>query len=154
VTSDRFKPPGGDSVRPVFETPPSEPPFPTAQFGVHSSSNGFDFAREAFGYAGEAFVAQFGDMTPGTGKVLGPVGFRVVRVDVEHGIVHEFASNRGNSNGPASLLETGGLERPVAARFDPSGAMLYVVDFGIMTTTEQGPRPRKQTGVIWRIRRA
>jgi hypothetical protein len=98
---------------------------------VHSSSNGFDFSRNpAFGFVGQAFVAQFGDQAPVTGKTLAPVGFKVVRVDVSSGIIKDFAVNKGGVNGPASRIGDGGLERPVAARFDPSGAALYVVDFG------------------------
>jgi hypothetical protein len=122
---------------------------------VHSSSNGFDFSRSAsFGHVGEAFVAQFGDMAPDVGKVLSPVGFKVVRVDVESGVTRDFAVNRGDTNGPASRIGGGGLERPLAARFDPAGAALYVVDFGVMTMGERGPEPRSGTGVLWRITRA
>ena len=68
-------------------------------------------------------------------------------------MVEDFAVNRGDTNGPASWLGSGGLERPVAARFDPAGTALYVVDFGVMTMTEQGPEPRKETGVLWKITR-
>jgi glucose/arabinose dehydrogenase len=122
---------------------------------VNASSNGLDFSRSArFGYAGEAFIAEFGDMTPNTGKVLAPVGFKVVRVDPATGVATDFAVNRGATNGPASRLGTGGLERPVAVRFDPSGDALYVVDFGIMTIEAGRPQPRGGTGVLWRITRA
>jgi hypothetical protein len=125
-----------------------------AHFGVNSSADGLDFSRSpAFGHVGEAFVALFGDMTPGTGKVLGPVGFKVVRVDVATGVINEFAVNRGRMNGPASWQRNGGLERPVSVRFDPTGAGLYVVDFGIMTLSSRGPAPQKGTGVLWRITR-
>jgi glucose/arabinose dehydrogenase len=134
---------------------PNAPPQPAALLGVHSSSNGMDFSRNPeFGHSGEAFIAQFGDMAPGVGKVLSPVGFKVVRVDVSSGVIHDFAVNRGTTNGPASRLGTGGLERPVAVRFGPSGAALYVVDFGVMTIGEQGPQPRDGTGVLWRITRS
>ena len=55
---------------------------------MHSSSNGFDFSRsKAFGFEGEAFIAQFGDMAPEVGKVWSPVGFKVVRVDVATGVI-------------------------------------------------------------------
>ncbi|HKY60094.1 MAG TPA: PQQ-dependent sugar dehydrogenase [Gemmatimonadota bacterium] len=143
-----------DDIRPVLASAPGEPPDPIAVFGVHSSADGFDFSRSgAFGHVGQAFVALLGDMSPPVGKVLSPVGFKVVRVDVESGVVEDFAVNRGDTNGPASWLGSGGLERPVAARFDPAGAALYVVDFGVMTMTERGPEPRKGTGVLWRITR-
>lgn len=132
---------------------PGTPPKPAATLGVHASANGFDFSRnEAFGHVGEAFVALFGDMAPEVGKVMGPVGFKVVRVDVSSGRVEDFAVNR-RKNGPASKVGGGGLERPVAARFDPSGEALYVVDFGVMTIGPQGPEPRQETGALWKITR-
>jgi hypothetical protein len=87
--------------------------------------------------------------------VLAPVGFKVVRVETNGGIVHDFAVNRGKENGPASKLKKGGLERPVACRFDPSGRALYVVDFGAMAVVPSAvgpaPRPFPGTGVLWRI---
>jgi hypothetical protein len=81
------------------------------------------------------------------------VGFKVVRVEVTTGVVEDFAVNKGNINGPASWLGSGGLERPLAARFDPSGRALYIVDFGVMTQSEAGAAPRQGTGVLWRITR-
>jgi glucose/arabinose dehydrogenase len=151
--ADWYEPPGGAAPGFLLAEHPGVPPRPVAMLGVHSSSNGFDFARNpAFGHVGEAFIAQFGDMAPGVGKVLAPVGYRVVRVDASSGVVHDFAVNRGDKNGPASWLGTGGLERPVAVRFDPSGTALYVVDFGVMTTGGD-PHPRLGTGVLWRITR-
>jgi glucose/arabinose dehydrogenase len=138
----------------VLAEEPGTPPKPSATFGVHASANGFDFSRsESFGHVGEAFVAEFGDMAPKVGKVLGPVGFKVVRVDPETGRVEDFAVNR-KDKGPASRVGGGGLERPVAARFDPSGEALYIVDFGVMTVGPQGPQPRQETGVLWKIRSA
>ena len=148
-----YKPRGEPAPGAVLATRPATPPQPAAVLGVHSSSNGLDFSRSAaFGHVGEAFVAQFGDMAPKVGKVLSPVGFKVVRVDVRTGVIEDFAVNRGKENGPASRLGTGGLERPVAARFDPTGRALYVVDFGVMTIGDN-PQPRAGTGVLWRITR-
>lgn len=149
---ERYKPPGRDKPKRLLEIYPGRPPRPTAVFPVHSSSDGFDFSRNpAFGHRGQAFVAQLGDEVPATGKVLAPVGFKVVRVDVGTGIIEDFAVNRGKTNGPASWLKTGGLERPLAARFDPEGTALYVVDFGVMTHHAKGAVPRTDTGVLWRI---
>ncbi|HEX2683417.1 MAG TPA: PQQ-dependent sugar dehydrogenase, partial [Ferruginibacter sp.] len=66
-----FRSPGRSLVKPVLQKYPNTPPKPTAVFGVHSSSNGFDFStNNGFGYTGQAFVAQFGDMSPKVGKVL------------------------------------------------------------------------------------
>ena len=37
-------------------------------------------------------------------------------------------------------------------RFNQDGSLLYVVDFGMMTTAErQKPAPYKGTGVLWRV---
>ncbi|WP_029035644.1 PQQ-dependent sugar dehydrogenase [Salinimicrobium terrae] len=144
--------PGKDSPAPVMAQYPEEPPHPVATFGVHSSSNGISFStNKNFGFNGQAFVAQFGDMAPGVGKVLAPVGFKVVRVDVDSGIVEEFAVNKAVKNGPATWLKSGGLERPVSVSFNPSGDALYIVDFGIMTMTDKGPNPMKKSGVIWKV---
>jgi glucose/arabinose dehydrogenase len=151
-SDEEYKVPGRSPVKPVLQSYPNTPPAPAAIFGVHSSSNGIDFStNSSFGYTGEAFVAQFGDMSPGVGKVLKPVGFKVVRVNVNDGVIRDFAVNKGKRNGPASWLEKGGLERPVSVKFDPSGQALYVVDFGIMKMTEKGPQPQMGTGVIWKI---
>lgn len=153
ITSPGFAPPGKDKPAQLLQSREQQVPAPAAILGVHSSSNGFDFSRsDSFGHRGEAFIAQFGDMTPGTGKLFNPVGFRVVRVQLDGGIVRTFAANRKGS-GPASALKTGGLERPTAARFTPSGDALYVVDFGILAMEGNAPKPVEKTGVLWRIRK-
>ncbi len=152
---NQFKPFLQEKPRLLLAEYPNHPPNPAAILPVHSSADGFDFSRnEQFGHRGEAFIALFGDQSPTTGKALGPVGFKVVRVDVQTGVIHEFAANKGKKNGPASATGNGGLERPVAARFDPSGKALYVVDFGILKETEEGSQPQQKTGVLWRIWRA
>jgi hypothetical protein len=150
--SEEFKPPKKGDVQRLIKTYPNIPPRPVAILGVHSSSNGFDFSKsQSFGYVGEAFIAQFGDMAPKVGKVLAPVGFKVVRVSTRNGVIQDFAVNRSKKNGPASWTGGGGLERPVAAKFSPDGNTLYVVDFGILKMTERGPEPQVGTGVIWKI---
>jgi glucose/arabinose dehydrogenase len=148
---EEFKTPGKEAVKPVLQKYPGTPPKPIAVFGVHSSSNGFDFAAAPFGYDGEAFVAQFGDMAPGVGKTLYPVGFKIVRVNITNGVIRDFAVNKGKRNGPASWLGKGGLERPVAVKFDPAGTALYVVDFGILQMNDKTPVPQVKTGIIWKI---
>lgn len=141
-------------VEPLLAKHPNKPPKPAAVLGVHAFSHGLDFSRSPlFGHVGEAFIAQFGDLTPFSGKTLQPVGFRIVRVDPATGVIEDFAVNRGERNGPASKLGTGGLERPLAVRFDPAGRALYIVDFGVMTSTKKGPEPVKGTGAVWRVTR-
>ncbi|MCY7329893.1 MAG: PQQ-dependent sugar dehydrogenase [Saprospiraceae bacterium] len=153
VNSDvEFKPPGQARPKALLLKKPGEVPTPAAVLGVHASANGLDFSRsDHFGYQAEAFIALFGDMAPGAGKVLSPVGFKVQRVDVKTGIIQDFAANKGRKNGPATWLKKGGLERPVAVRFNRSGDALYVVDFGIMQMGKAGPLPLQKTGVIWKI---
>jgi glucose/arabinose dehydrogenase len=148
LTDKRFKSKHGF----VLRNHPSRPPLPAATFGVHSSADGFDFSSSAsFGYTGEAFVALFGDEAPVVGKVLNPVGAKVVRVNVRNGVIEDFAVNKGRKSAPASKLGGAGLERPVAARFNPAGDALYVVDFGVMTHDKAGAHPVPGTGVLWRI---
>lgn len=143
------------AVKPLLQQYPGSPPKPSAIFGVHSSANGFAFSKSnAFGFSGEAFVAQFGDMAPEVGKVWAPVGFKVVRVNVETGVIRDFAVNRGRRNGPASWLGNGGLERPVSVVFDPTGSNMYLVDFGAVRTDNNGTHPQKGSGVIWKISKA
>ena len=143
--------PGKGAPAKILAENPGEPPRAIAGLGVHSSSNGFDFSSsDDFGFKGEAFIAQFGDMAPGVGKVEHPVGFKVVRVNIETGVSHDFALNK-KKNAPASKITGGGLERPTAARFTPDGKTLYIVDFGIMQTSEKGPHPIEGTGVIWKV---
>lgn len=151
---DHFRPPWKERPELLLAEYPNVPPRPAAILDVHSSSNGIDFSRSPeFGYVGHAFIPQFGDQAPGTGKVLAPVGFKVVRVDLKTGVIHEFAVNKGRTNGPASWHRSGGLERPLSLRFDPEGTSLYVVDFGVMTMADK-PNPYPGTGVIWRITRS
>src|SRR5207248_6410770 len=90
----------------------------------------------------------------GNGKVRRPVGCRVVRVNPCNGVINDFAVNKGKEAGPGTKECNGGLERPVDCRFNCDGSVLYVVDFGVMTTLERNkPTPYRETGVIWRVRR-
>ena len=155
LAQNHFSVPGKARPKFVLAQHPQTPPKPAAILGVHSSADGFDFSRSAaFGHRGEAFVALFGDQAPGVGKVMHPVGFKVVRVNVRTGEVEDFAVNKGRINAPASALRSGGIERPLAARFDPSGRALYVVDFGVLLMDGKGAHPKQGTGVLWRITKA
>jgi glucose/arabinose dehydrogenase len=155
INTKHFDAPGKPRPRFVLAQHPNPPPAPVTTFEVHSSADGLDFSRsEKFGHVGEAFVALFGDEAPSTGKSLYPAGFKIVRVNVNTGIVETFAMNGGDANGPASKLRRGGLERPVAVHFNKEGDALYVVDFGIVRQDKKGAHPQQGTGVIWKITRA
>jgi glucose/arabinose dehydrogenase len=154
LNQELYEVPGKGKPQLVLAKPPGKPPRPVASLGVHASSNGLDFSRsKRFGHAGHAFIAEFGDQAPDSGKSLHPVGFRVIRVDVSNGRIEDFVVNRSDKGGPASKIGGGGLERPVAVRFDPSGDGLYVVDFGVMLMDKTGPKPQQRTGVLWRVTR-
>jgi len=152
VNNDEFRSSNGMELKPLLKVYPNAPPKPVAILGVHSSSNGLAFStNESFGYHGEAFIAQFGDMAPNAGKVMYPVGYKVVRVNVNSGVIRDFAVNKGKRNGPASWLETNGLERPISVKFDSDGKSLYLVDFGIVRITDKGTESKINTGVVWKI---
>lgn len=149
-----FRPPGKAAPKRLLATLPNQPPRPVAKFPVHSSADGFEFSRSAaFGHVGEAFVAIFGDEAPTTGKMLAPVGGKVVRVDVTDGTITDFAVNNAPQQGPGTKVGVAGLERPVSVRFDRSGEALYIVDFGVLRHDARGAHPERGTGAIWRIRR-
>jgi glucose/arabinose dehydrogenase len=154
VWKHHFKVPGKGKPDAVLATYPNQALRPAAIMGVHSSSNGIEFSRSAsFGYEGEAFVAQFGDMAPEVGKVLSPVGYKIVKINIDTGVIDDFAVNKGKKNGPASWLKKGGLERPMDVAFDPAGTAMYVADFGIMQVSKKGSKPVEGTGVVWKITR-
>jgi glucose/arabinose dehydrogenase len=151
--------PGSPTPTKLLAKDPGTPPKPAARLGTHSASHGMDFSRsDRFGFAGQAFVAEFGDMAPAVGKALSATGFRVVRVDVRTGEVRDFVANVGGGadgqNGPASRLGGRGLERPIAVKFSRDGSALYVVDFGVMNVTRDGVEPVPGTGVLWKVTRS
>jgi glucose/arabinose dehydrogenase len=149
VTDGSFDAPG--KPKPEFlwqEHPPLARAFTT--FPPHEGVNGLALSPGgAFGFEGEAFVAMFGTFAPvTTGTNIQPVGFRVVRVDLTSGEVHNFAANA--VPGPAYINQQGGFDRPSDLVFGPDQS-LYVVDWGASTLTPEGLKLQPQTGIIWRI---
>jgi glucose/arabinose dehydrogenase len=145
--------PGGQGREPVLaEFPDPDPPKPTVSFEPHAAANGLAIAPDGpFGFAGQAFVALFGDLAPiTTPRLMTPAGFKVVRVDLEGRQIHEFAVNR--IEGPASKLPHDGFERPSHCAFGPDGA-LYVTDFGEIDIAPEkaGIRVQAGSGSVWRI---
>ncbi|GHO70453.1 hypothetical protein KSC_093450 [Ktedonobacter sp. SOSP1-52] len=146
---------GGQGREPVLaEHPDPQPPRPFVSFEPHAGANGADFCHDAaFGFAGDAFVALFGDLAPiTTPRLTNPAGFKVVRVEMQTQQIVDFAVNK--IAGPASKLPHEGFERPSHCQFGPDGA-LYVVDWGKIDIAPErgGVRMQMGTGTLWRIRR-
>jgi len=152
VYNGRFTKPFGSRPKALMAKHPNIPPAPVTKFPVHSSADGIDFSRnEKFGHVGDAFVALFGDQSTDVGKLLHPVGFSVVRVNIANGVTEVFAINK-KDHGPASKIKSNGLERPLSVKFNPAGDALYVIDFGVLLEHD-GAKPEIGTGVIWKITR-
>jgi glucose/arabinose dehydrogenase len=146
---------GGQGREPVLaDFPDDDPPKPIVSFAPHAAANGLAIAPPGdFGFEGQAFVALFGDLAPiTTPRLATPVGFKVVRVDLDRREIVDFAVNR--IQGPASKLPHGGFERPSHVAFGPDGA-LYVTDFGEIDIAPEkaGIRIQAGSGSLWRIRR-
>jgi len=137
---------GGQGREPVLATfPDDDPPKPVVSFAPHAAVNGFAISPGGdFGFDGQAFVALFGDLAPiTTPRLATPVGFKVVRVDLEQRTIVDFAVNR--IQGPASKLPHEGFERPSHCAFGPDGA-LYVTDFGEIDIAPEKGGIRVQAG--------
>ena len=83
-------------------------------------------------WRGEAIIALSGDRAPFATsgiELKSPVGYKLVRVDVDSGKVEEFIHNTGFL--PASKTGQKGiaLERPIDVKIGADGAM-YILDFG------------------------
>jgi hypothetical protein len=120
-----------------------------AEFDPHAATNGFAFSpSNRWGSPSTAYVALFGDMTPGTGTVSRPRGVEVVKVDVRTGEVSDFIHNK--VSGRSSQHSTGGLEHPSDVTFGPDGAM-YITDWSIARPSDEGLKVDPESGVIWKV---
>jgi glucose/arabinose dehydrogenase len=140
ITADRYEPTRGP--RPSFvlanhdELPPPERPL--VAFPPHAAATKLDAAPAAAGaWAGQLFVALFGDEAPMTAPPGPKVGRGVARVDLGRGTVEPF------------LREP--LVRPIDVRFDATGEWLYIVDFGEFEMSDTGVQATAGTGRLWRL---
>ncbi len=131
---------------------PPRPVMDLGQVGVGK----LDFClHPEFGFAHQAFVAEFGPLLPPSAspEPCLPLGHRIVRIDLEQGSISDFCINR--SRMPASMRgNSGGLERPIEAKFGPDGN-LYIVDFGIVEYRQElgDWLATAETGIVWRVAR-
>lgn len=129
---------------------------------INSSPSKLDIAPASFGFGGQLFVAEWGDLAPGTTPLRdGFAGFQVTRIDPATGGRQAVPFVRNRQRGPASAQGAfgQGIERPFDVRFGPDGAM-YIVDYGIarvnMARAAQNQVPYDfppQTGAVWRVTR-
>jgi glucose/arabinose dehydrogenase len=103
-------------------------------------------------YFGSALVALSGDRAPfATGGInVGPIGYKVMRVDTDQKQVADFIRN--TQTGPASLHgnDRDQLERPITLRFGPDGS-LYILDFGRMRMRDGKEDVAASTGKVYRL---
>lgn len=139
ITDARFRPARGPAPAFVLanhdELPPPEKPL--LCFPPHAAAVKFDVAP-AGAWAGQLFVALFGDEVPMTAPKGPKVGRSVARVDPSDWSLHPFA------RGP--------LRRPIDVRFGPAGDGLYVLDFGSFEMLDKGGvSAEPKTGKLWRF---
>ena len=106
-------------------------------------------------YHGSAIVALSGDRAPfatGGEKLVGPIGYKVVRIEVDSRKVEDFIRNTRGL--PAHRMERRvgrqALERPVDVKIGPDGS-LYVLDMGRMVMKNGKERVYAGTGQVFRL---
>jgi glucose/arabinose dehydrogenase len=150
VTDSRFKPKYEPQPQFLIANHPGGPrPRAVAEFDPHAATNGFAFSpSNRWGPPSTAYIALFGDMTPGTGTVAKPRGVEVVRVDIRDGRMSDFIHNK--VSGRSSQHSTGGLEHPSDVTFGPDGAM-YITDWSVARPSDEGLKVEPKSGVIWKV---
>ena len=140
ITDARYQPKRG--TPPAFllanhnELPPPEKPL--LCFPPQSAAAKFDVAPAcASRWAGQLFVALFGDELPMTAPSGPKIGRSVVRVDPHDWSVHPCAR--------------AGLLRPIDVRFHPKENALYILDFGHFEMLDNGAVSADAlSGRLWR----
>ncbi len=149
VTDPQFRPQGKPQPQFVMANHPTTSPPRGIRFDPHAATNGFAFSpSNRWGPPSTAYIALFGDMTPGTGTVSRPRGVEVVKVDIRDGRISDFISNK--VRGRSSQHSTGGLEHPSDVTFGPDGAM-YITDWSVARPSDEGLKVDPQSGVIWKV---
>jgi glucose/arabinose dehydrogenase len=103
-------------------------------------------------FRGSAIVAMAGDRAPfATGglKLVGPTGYKLVRVDVDTHTVKDFVRNTDPRPGTVSKTPAA-LERPIDVKFGPDGSM-YILDFGELRMKGGHERVTPASGRLFRL---
>jgi glucose/arabinose dehydrogenase len=115
--------------------PPPERPL--LRFPPHAAAVKFAVAPPESAWAGQLFVALFGDEAPMTAPPGLHVGRGVARIDPADWSLHPMPS--------------GQFARPIDVRFGPMDGALYVLDFGRFEMSERGVVAERETGALWRL---
>lgn len=154
ITDPYFSPPGKEPLSFLIA---EHPPIPSELhiFPHGETAMKFDFSRgQDFGFAGEIFVALFGEAAPDIFAEDVEIveeyerrlqGFKVIRVNPVTHETKDFIANK--VPGPRGT----GIERPVDVKFSPDGKTLYVLDFGIIQSNNAGWMPWANSGILWAV---
>jgi glucose/arabinose dehydrogenase len=142
MTDPRYQPAHGPA--PTFllanhdELPPPEKPL--LSFPSHAAAAKFAVVPEdARAWAGQLFVALFGDEVPMTAPSGPRVGRSVMRVDPADWSLHPFVQDR--------------LSRPIDVCFNAAENALYILDFGNFEMRDNGAvEAAANSGRLWRCR--
>ena len=135
------------------------PPDPSLVIGrhkIHSSPSLLDVAPASWGdWAGNLFIAEWGDLTPPTDPLRPETtaGFQVVRVDPETRHLEPFVRNK--QPGPAFMQgkDNEGINHPFDVKFGPDDAM-YIIDYGVVEINPSSMSPYNPipgTGIVWKV---
>jgi glucose/arabinose dehydrogenase len=107
-------------------------------FPAHVAAVKFDVAPPTLqNWAGQIFIALFGDEAPMTAPPGPQVGRSVARIDPNDWSLHPFIQEP--------------LARPIDVRFHPNDGWMYMVDFGKFEMhAERGVVAEARSGSLWR----
>jgi len=160
VTDARFRPQHGPAPKPLLsegDHPKVEQPIATRP--NHVGVTKIDFSTsDKFGFNGQMFFAEVGDMNPITGNHVEHFGFDVIRLDPRTRQSEVFFRTKESALGPKDgrmeYVVTSGPKRLVGVKFSPAGDAMYVADIGaiaVTSTPAPAAHPFVNTGVIWKI---
>ena len=140
ITDERYRPERGEP--PTFVMANHEdlpaPEKPLLRFPPHTAAVKFEVVpMQTAHWAGQIFIALFGDELPMTAPSGPKVGRSVVRVNPADWSLHPFVQE--------------GLLRPIDVRFSLEENAFYILDFGSFEMLDQGNvNAEPGSGKLWR----
>jgi glucose/arabinose dehydrogenase len=140
ITNPQYLPKRGSAPGFVLVNHDELPPPERAllRFPAHVAAVKFDIAPSTLqNWAGQIFIALFGDEAPMTAPPGPQVGRSVALIDPDDWSLHTFIKEP--------------LTRPIDVRFHPTNGGLYILDFGKFEMhAERGVVAEAQSGRLWR----